>query len=290
MFLANNWEDYELIDAGFGEKLERWGNVTVRRPEPQAVWPSNFAKKSSEWNDVDAIYHRSKTGGGHWEFQNNRAEKKVKIAYGDIKFYVELMSFKHTGVFPEQAINWEWMSDLIEKEDRKVKVLNLFAYTGGVSIACAKEGAEVCHVDASKGMIARAKENMNLSGLSDKPVRYIADDVMKFVQREMRRGNKYDAIVMDPPTYGRGPKGELWKIEDTLCELVETCTQILSDDPLFFLINSYTTGLTPVMLDNILNIYLARKIGGSVSAKEIGIPISSSNLILTCGASGRWEK
>lgn len=287
MLLADDWKDYELIDAGNGEKLERWGIYILRRPDPQAIWPCTGRKEM--WNKADAHYHRSSSGGGKWEYIKKLPER-WSISYGDLSFYIEPTGFKHTGLFPEQAVNWKWMIDKIKSASGPVRVLNLFAYTGGATLAAAYAGAEVCHVDAAKGMVARAKENLELSGLKHRPVRFITDDVVKFVQREQRRGRTYEGIIMDPPSYGRGPKGELWKIEEELYGLVDMCTAILSPKPVFFLINSYTTGLAPTVLKNILTISVAKKFGGHVSSDEIGLPVSSSKLVLPCGASGRWER
>ena len=287
MFLANNWVDYKLIDSADGEKLEYWGKFLLRRPDPQAVWSIKSEKKL--WDRSDAWYHRSDKGGGHWEYFNKLPEKWT-INYRNLTFNIKPMGFKHTGLFPEQAVNWDWFSDLIKNANREIKVLNLFAYTGGATVAALEAGASVCHVDASKGMVTWAKENVVSSGLADKSVRYIVDDVKKFVAREIRRENKYDAIIMDPPSYGRGPSGEVWKIEDELFPLVWDCMKILSNKPLFFLINSYTTGLSAEILKNILTMTLKKKFGGKVSADEIGLPMSSSGLVLPCGISGRWSE
>lgn len=286
MLIAENWKDYELIDTGNGEKLERWGKHVLRRPDPQAIWPLTGSTKM--WDSPDAHYHRSQSGGGSWEYLRKIPEKWT-IKYGDLSFYIEPTGFKHTGLFPEQAVNWDWFTGKIRKRTKPVRVLNLFAYTGGATVAAAYAGAEVCHVDAAKGMVARAKENLELSGLGDRPVRFIVDDVVKFVQREIRRERQYEAIIMDPPSYGRGPKGELWKIEEELYGLVELCMDVLSSNPLFFLINSYTTGLSPTVLKNMLSLTLKNKFGGMVSADEIGLSSSVRGLILPCGSSGRWE-
>lgn len=286
MLLANEWKEYELIDTGYGEKLERWNNVVLRRPDPQVIWPMEDKRK---WKLAHAVYHRSKSGGGYWEYIK-KVPKRWTVSFKDLKFYVEPTGFKHTGLFPEQAVNWTWMMRKVEEAKRRVKVLNLFAYTGGATVALASKNAEVCHVDASKGMVTWAKQNIELSGLKDKKVRFIVDDCLKFIQREHRRGNKYDAIVMDPPSYGRGPKGEIWKIEDKLFEFVEECLGILSDKPLFFLINSYTTGFSPNVIANILNVTVNKKFKGKVSSGEIGIPVSNSSLVLPCGIYGRWER
>ena len=287
MFLANNWVDYKLIDSADGEKLEYWGKFLLRRPDPQAVW--SIKSEKNLWDRSDAWYHRSDKGGGHWEYFNKLPERWT-INYRNLTFNIKPMGFKHTGLFPEQAVNWDWFSDLIKNANREIKVLNLFAYTGGATVAALEAGASVCHVDASKGMVTWAKENVVSSGLADKSVRYIVDDVKKFVAREIRRENKYDAIIMDPPSYGRGPSGEVWKIEDELFPLVWDCMKILSNKPLFFLINSYTTGLSAEILKNILTMTLKKKFGGKVSADEIGLPMSSSGLVLPCGISGRWSE
>lgn len=287
MLLADGWKDYELIDTGGGEKLERWGKYILRRPDPQAIWP--IRDKNGRWEKADAHYHRSSSGGGKWEYRT-RLPETWSIQYKELRFKIEPTGFKHTGLFPEQAVNWDWMIDRIRTAGKPVKVLNLFAYTGGASVAAAYAGAEVCHVDAAKGMVAWAKENLQLSRLGDKPVRLIVDDVVKFVEREKRRGRTYEGIIMDPPSYGRGPKGELWKIEDELYRLVELCTEVLSPEPVFMLINSYTTGLAPTVLSNILTLNLKGKFGGKVTADEVGLPVTSTGIILPCGASGRWER
>ncbi|NLD47740.1 MAG: SAM-dependent methyltransferase [Clostridiaceae bacterium] len=286
MLLADDWKDYELIDTGDGDKLERWGQYVLRRPDPQIIWPVN--NQTGLWEKADASYHRSSSGGGKWEFKK-KLPKRWKISYGGLSFYIEPTGFKHTGLFPEQAVNWSWMIDKIRSAPNKVNVLNLFAYTGGATVAAAYAGASVCHVDAAKGMVQWAKENVELSGLKDCPVRFITDDVIKFVQREKRRGNKYDAIIMDPPSYGRGPNGEVWKIEDALFGFVEECLNVLSSKPLFFLINSYTTGFSPTVVSNILKLTVARKFGGTVTCGEVGIPVTQTGLILPCGIYGRWE-
>lgn len=287
MFLADQWLDYEVLDCGGGEKLERWGDVYLRRPDPQAIWP---VRDPALWRKAQAHYHRSDKGGGSWEFFTKLPDRWV-MNYKNLRFYVRPTGFKHTGLFPEQATNWDWMTGLVServKQGREVRVLNLFAYTGGATLAAAAAGASVTHVDASKGMVAWAKENARSSGLEDAPIRWLVDDCQKFVEREIRRGNHYDAIIMDPPSYGRGPKGEIWKIEDAIHPLVKLCTQILSDDPLFFLINSYTTGLQPAVLSYMLGTEL-RKFGGHVDSQEVGLPVTESGLVLPCGASGRWE-
>ena len=289
MYLADKWEDYRLIDSAGGEKLEYWGEYLLRRPDPQAVWSMKSEKKL--WDKTDAWYHRSASGGGKWQYFNRggkRLPERWTVKYRDLTFNIKPMGFKHTGLFPEQAVNWDWFSELIKNSGREIRVLNLFAYTGGATVAALAAGASVCHVDASKGMVTWAKENVMSSGLGDKPVRYIVDDVVKFVQREIRRGKKYDAVIMDPPSYGRGPSGELWKIEDQLYPLISDCMNVLSDNPLFFLINCYTTGLTETILSNVLTLTMQRKFGGSVAADEIGLPMSASGLVLPCGISGRW--
>lgn len=285
MWIADNWKDYELIDAGNGKKLERWGDKILLRPDPQAVWkPSNT---SDYWTKIDAIYNRSNKGGGEWQY-NRKIPKRWTINYKELKFKVGMMGFKHTGLFPEQAVNWDWMSDIISNVKGNVEILNLFSYTGGATAACVKAGANVVHVDASRGMVSWAKENMELSNLGDTKVRYMVDDCVKFVQREGRRKNKYQGIIMDPPSYGRGPKGEAWKIEDMIFAHVKDCTQLLDEKPLFFLINSYTTGLSPHVLNNIISLTIKEKFGGTISSDEIGLPISSSGLVLPCGTSSRW--
>lgn len=287
MRLSNEWKDYECLDAGNGEKLERWGNVILRRPEPQAMWPID---KDQKWEDVDGIYYRFKDGGGHWEFAKKLPEYWT-AQYKDLTFKVSPTNFKHTGLFPEQATNWDFMMDKIKNAGRPIKVLNLFAYTGAATMACSKAGAiEVVHVDSSKGMCAWAKENMHLCDLDDHKIRFIVDDCVKFVEREIRRGNKYDAIVMDPPSYGRGPNGELWKFENNLEYLVSKCVQVLSDKPLFFLINAYTTGISSTVLYNILTLTLQSKYKGTVDNGEVGLPITNNNLVLPCGIYGRWQE
>lgn len=287
LLLADKWKDYELIDMGNGEKLERWGDVVLRRPDPQVMWP--IAEEKGLWKTPHGHYHRSSRGGGQWEHKKKYPEKWT-ISYRNLKFNISPTGFKHTGLFPEQAANWDWSMDMIKNAGRPIKVLNLFAYTGGATVACAAAGAEVCHVDASKGMVTWAKENLQTSGLGDRKVRFIVDDVVKFVEREIRRGNKYDAIIMDPPSYGRGPKGEVWQIEEKLYGLVELCTKVLSDKPLFFLINSYTTGLSPIILEHILDATVAKHAkGGKIYGGEIGLPTSKDGKVLPCGIFGRWE-
>ena len=288
MWYTKDWKDYKLIDAAGGEKLEYWGNILLRRPDPQAIWTEK--SKTALWNKTDATYFRSTSGGGHWEFFNKKMPERWSVRYKNLTFNINPMGFKHTGLFPEQAVNWDWFSGLIKQEKRPVKVLNLFAYTGGATVAAAAAGAEVCHVDASKGMVTRAKENAAASGLADRPIRYIVDDVKKFVAREARRGKKYDAVIMDPPSYGRGPSGELWKIEDELYPLIEACMKILSDEPLFFLINSYTTGLSQAIMSNVLTLTMQKKYGGTVSCDEIGLMMQDKQMILPCGISCRWNR
>ena len=283
--ISNEWRDYECLDAGGGEKLERWGKFILRRTDPQAIW---YVDKSN-WK-YDAFYHRSNKGGGYWEY-NNQLPEKWTISYKNLTFKVSPTGFKHTGLFPEQATNWDFMIDKISKCQKKVKVLNLFAYTGAATIACSSAGADVIHVDASKGMTEWAKENMRLSNLENNKIRFIVDDCLKFVEREYRRGNKYDAIIMDPPSYGRGPNKEVWKFEDNIYVLINACIKILSDEPLFFLINSYTTGISSTVLENILkSTLLPLYPNGKVDAGEVGLPISNNNLILPCGIYGRYIK
>lgn len=286
MRLSNEWKDYECIDAGNGEKLERWGKVIFRRPDPQAMWP---IENDDSWKNVDGFYHRSNKGGGYWDFKKQLPDYWT-VNYKDLTFKVSPTNFKHTGLFPEQATNWDFMMEKISNANREVKVLNLFAYTGGATMACSKAGAvEVVHVDASKGMTEWAKENMRLCHLDNNRIRFIVDDCLKFVEREARRGNKYDAIVMDPPSYGRGPNGEVWKFEHNLHNLINACMKILSDKPLFFLINSYTTGISSTVLFNILKTTLEPKYNGMVDAGEVGLPITKNNLVLPCGIYGRWQ-
>ena len=286
MFIADNWKDYEVIDTSKGEKLERWGKYILVRPDPQVIWDT--PKKERGWKNMNGHYHRSSKGGGEWEFFD--LPQQWQIHYGSLTFNLKPFSFKHTGLFPEQATNWDWFSEKIRNAGRPVKVLNLFAYTGGATLAAAAAGAHVTHVDASKGMVGWAKENAAASGLADAPIRWLVDDCMKFVEREIRRGNKYDGIIMDPPSYGRGPKGEIWKIEDNIWDFVGLTAQLLSDDALFFLINSYTTGLQPAVLSYMMNSTLTKKFGGHVEAGEIGLPVTESGLVLPCGASGRWQR
>ncbi len=286
MKLSNDWVDYEILDMADGKKLERWGKFILDRPDPQIVWKEKTNKEL--WSKANAIYHRSKKGGGYWENKTS-VPSNWQIRYKDLTFNIKQMGFKHTGLFPEQAVNWEYMINKIKNSNRKIKVLNLFAYTGGATVACAYAGADVVHVDSSKGMVSWAKENIVSSNLEDRYVRFIVDDCIKFVQREIRRGNKYDAIVMDPPSFGRGANGEVWNIEESLFPLIKLCEEVLSDNPLFFLINSYTTGMSPTVLENILNITINRKYNGRVTSGEVGLPMKSSNLILPCGIYGLWE-
>lgn len=287
MRAANHWKDYELIDTSRGERLERWGDVLLIRPDPQILWDT--PRKDPRWKQAHARYHRSNTGGGQWE-RYRPIPDSWQIAYGDLRFALKPMGFKHTGLFPEQAVNWDLMADLIKKENRPVKVLNLFGYTGAATLACVAAGAHVTHVDASKGMVAWGKENAVASGLADKPMRWLVDDCVKFVQREQRRGNVYDGILMDPPSYGRGPGGEVWKLEEQVYPLVAECVKLLSDDPLFFLINSYTTGLSPSVMQYVLGTLLPQNIGGHLSADEIGLPVTDSGMVLPCGATAMWCK
>lgn len=283
MWIADEWKDYECIDTADGEKLERWGDVILCRPDPQVIWDTKSAPQL--WNNANAHYHRSSSGGGKWEYKKFVPEQWT-VKYKNLTFNIKPMGFKHTGLFPEQAVNWDYMMKKIESRPG-AKVLNLFAYTGGATVACAKAGAAVTHVDASKGMVQWAKENAKSSGLQDAPIRYLVDDCMKFVEREIRRGNKYDAILMDPPSYGRGPGGEVWKIEESICQFVRRCSLLLSDNPLFFIINSYTTGLAPTVLSNLMQMCLPK---GKVESSEIGLKITASSMVLPCGATGRWEK
>lgn len=292
MWLADQWNDYEVIDCSKGEKLERWGDYLLVRPDPQVIWDT--PKKEKGWRKMNGHYHRSSKGGGEWEFFQLPKEWTIEYSLPinkKLTFHLKPFSFKHTGLFPEQAANWNWFSQLIAdaiSKGRQVKVLNLFAYTGGATLAAAAAGASVTHVDASKGMVTWAKENAISSGLKDAPIRWLVDDCVKFVEREIRRGNHYDAIIMDPPSYGRGPKGEIWKIEESVYPLIQLCSQILTDNPLFFLINSYTTGLQPAVLSYMISTMLGTA-NGTVTASEIGLPVSSNGLVLPCGASGRYE-
>ena len=287
MIVAKDWNDYKILDMADGQKLERWGSYILSRPDPQIIWKNKSFP--SEWNKADAIYNRSKTGGGSWNYKKKLPDN-WQIHYKELTFNIKPMGFKHTGLFPEQAVNWDWMKNKIKSSNRNIKVLNLFAYTGGATCSCLSAGAEVCHVDSSKGMVTWAKENVESSNLKDKKVRFIVDDVNKFVAREIRRENKYDAIIMDPPSYGRGAKGEIWQFEENIYELVELCSKVLSDNPLFFLINSYTTGISSTVLSNILKLVIEKKYKGKIDAGEIGLPMEKSNLILPCGIYARWEE
>lgn len=284
MWIADNWKDYEIIDCSGGEKLERWGDYILLRPDPQVLW--NTPKKNPAWHRLNGHYHRSSKGGGEWEFMD--LPEQWSISYRELVFHLKPFAFKHTGLFPEQAANWDWFGELIRRENRAVKVLNLFAYTGGATLAAAKAGASVTHVDASKGMVSWAKENAIASGLGDAPIRWLVDDCVKFVERELRRGNRYDGIIMDPPSYGRGPKGEIWKLEERLHSFIALTSELLSENPLFFLVNSYTTGLAPAVLRYMISTEVKNKRGGIVEAQELGIPVTESGLPLPCGASGRW--
>ncbi|MBE6538982.1 MAG: SAM-dependent methyltransferase [Ruminococcaceae bacterium] len=285
MWYSENWKDYELLDTSDGERLERWGKYILIRPDPQIIWKGVATHPA--WKKADGIYRRSREGGGGWV--KNKMSEQWNIKYGDLSFVLRPMGFKHTGLFPEQAVNWDWFSELIKKANRPIKVLNLFAYTGGATVAAAKAGASVCHVDAAKGMVAQAKENARLSGLAEAPIRYIVDDCKKFVEREIKRGNRYDGIIMDPPSYGRGPNGEVWKIEDSVDEFVTLVSKVLSDKPLFFLINSYTTGLSPLAMKYILDMRVADRFGGATAVGELGLPVTQTGGILPCGASARWQ-
>lgn len=285
MFTTDQWKDYELLDTSDGERLERWGKLILIRPDPQIIWHN--AAKHPLWKKADGIYRRSNTGGGKWV--KNDLPESWNIFYGSLRFVLRPMGFKHTGLFPEQAANWDWFSALIRKANRPIKVLNLFAYTGGATVAAAAAGAAVVHVDAAKGMVAQAKENAALSGLADAPIRYIVDDCKKFVEREIRRGNKYDGIIMDPPSYGRGPGGEVWKLEESIDELVSLTAQLLSDHPLFFLLNSYTTGLSPLTMQYLLELKVRSRFGGKIEAEELGLRVTQTGAYLACGAATRWS-
>lgn len=289
MWIANGWKDYEVIDCSKGEKLEHWGRYVLLRPDPQVIWDT--PKKNKNWKKLNGHYHRSAKGGGEWEFFDLPNEWSISYTlpiHKKLTFNLKPFSFKHTGLFPEQATNWDWFSKKIQEAGRPIKVLNLFAYTGGATLAAAAAGANVTHVDASKGMVAWAKENAVSSGLADAPIRWIVDDCVKFVEREIRRGNHYDAIIMDPPSYGRGPKGEIWKIEESVYPLIKLCAQLLSDKPLFFLVNSYTTGLQPAVLTYMISTAL-KDFEGTTTSDEIGLPVTETGLVLPCGASGRFE-
>lgn len=291
MWIADNWKDFEVISTSDGEKLERWGDYLLIRPDPQVIW--NTPKNNPGWRNFNGHYHRSNKGGGEWEFKNLPHEWSIN--YNSLTFNLKPFTFKHTGLFPEQAVNWDWFSSIIREEKAKnpekpFKVLNLFAYTGGATLSAASAGAALTHVDASKGMVQWAKENALSCNLENAPIRWLVDDCVKFVEREIRRGNKYDGIIMDPPSYGRGPKGEIWKIEESIFSFIELTSQILSDDASFFLINSYTTGLQPAVLTYMLNVCIKDRFGGEVKADEIGLRVSENGLVLPCGASGRWSK
>ena len=286
MKIINDFKEYKLLDMAEGMKLESWNGFKLLRPDPQIIWPNKTHPEL--WKDIDAIYHRSKSGGGSWEVINSKLNDKWNISYKNLKFNLKLMGFKHTGLFPEQAYNWDLLIDTIKKANREVKVLNLFAYTGGASIAALSAGASVVHVDSSRGMVEWAKTNAEASGISDRPIRYIVDDVRKFVKREINRGNKYDIIIMDPPSFGRGSKSEVWTIENDLYKLVDMCSQILSDDPLLFIINSYTTGLSKTILESVLHFTIKHK--GKITSDELCIPMQDSDLVLPCGSYTRWEK
>ena len=287
MRVSSNWIDYELIDCSGSERLERWGDIILIRPDPQIIW--NTEKKNPLWKKAHARYHRSNSGGGQWQVYK-KIPQQWSLKYGDLVFNVKPMGFKHTGIFPEQATNWDFASDIIKNADRQLSVLNLFGYTGCATLACLKAGAKVCHVDASKGMVQWAKENAVSSGLADRPVRWLVDDCIKFVAREQRRGNKYDGLIMDPPSYGRGPGGEVWKLEEQLYSFIELCSTILSEDARFFILNSYTTGLPPSVMEYMLNVILVKKFGGKVTSSEIGLHVTDSDLVLPCGNTAIWTK
>ncbi len=284
MWFSENWKDYELLDTSDGERLERWGDYILIRPDPQIIWKS--VSKHAAWGQADGIYRRSSSGGGKWV--KNQLPESWNIQYGNLKFLLRPMGFKHTGLFPEQAANWDWFSKLIREANRPIKVLNLFAYTGGATVAAAAAGASVVHVDASRGIVAQAKENAALSGLSSAPIRYIVDDCKKFAEREIRRKNTYDGIIMDPPSYGRGPNGEVWKLEDSIDELISLTSCLLSEQPLFFLVNSYTTGLSPLTMNYLLHLKVQSRFGGHLEAGELGLRVTQTGSFLPCGASSRW--
>ena len=284
MWMADSWRDYELLDCGNGEKLERWGGEVLLRPDPQAIW--NTPRLHSRWRNPDGRYFRSSTGGGRWD--KGRLPEQWQVSYRELTFQVKPMNFKHTGLFPEQAVNWDFAMERIRSAGRHINVLNLFAYTGAASVACAAAGASVCHVDAAKGMVAWAKENARASGLADAPIRYIVDDCAKFVEREIRRGRRYDAIIMDPPSYGRGPTGEVWKLEENLYPFIELCEKVLSENPLFVIVNSYTTGLAPSVLTYLMELIFSRRHGGHTVSGELGLPVTETGLVLPCGSTGRW--
>ena len=286
MWRSDKWKDFEVLDCSDGEKLERWGKYTLVRPDPQAIWHTK--REHPGWRNPDARYSRSSQGGGKWD--KNRLPENWQVHYGELTFNIKPMNFKHTGLFPEQAANWDYAMDKIRNAGRPISVLNLFAYTGGATVACAKAGANVCHVDAAKGMVAWAKENAKASGLEGAPIRWIIDDCVKFVEREIRRGRKYDAIIMDPPSYGRGPSGEVWKLEESLFSFVDLCSGVLSDDPLFVIINSYTTGLSPSTITYIAESVFTKRFGGHSESDELGLPVAVNGLALPCGAACRWER
>ncbi len=286
MWIASDWKDYEVLDCTGGEKLERWGKYTLVRPDPQVIWDT--PKNHSGWREYNARYARSNTGGGQWN--TKKLPEKWEISYKELTFQVKPMNFKHTGIFPEQAANWDWVMEKIRGAGRPINVLNLFAYTGGATLACAAAGASVCHVDAAKGMVSWARENARVSGLSEKPIRWIIDDCAKFVEREIKRGRKYDAIIMDPPSYGRGPSGEIWKLEKDLYGFIQLCSGVLSDNPLFVVINSYTTGLAPSVVGYLSDSIFSKKYGGHTDSGELGLPVTASGLVLPCGATGRWYR
>ena len=286
MWVADQWKEYEIIDCSKGEKLERWGDYILLRPDPQVLW--DLPRKNPAWKKLNGHYHRSNKGGGEWEFFD--LPKQWSINYKDLTFHLKPFTFKHTGLFPEQAVNWDWFSEKIRNANREIKVLNLFAYTGGATLAAAKAGAKVTHVDASKGMVTWGKENAVASGLEDAPIRWLVDDCVKFVEREIRRGNHYDGIIMDPPSYGRGPGGEIWKLEDCIYELISQCEEVLSDTPLFFAVNSYTTGLSPAVMEYMLKTTLVPRFGGKTSCDEIGLPVSATGGVVPCGATAIWEE
>lgn len=287
MRLSEHWKDYELIDTSDGERLERWGDIILIRPDPQIIWSTG--RKNPLWRNAHARYHRSNKGGGHWETYS-KVPDRWTIRYNQLVFNIKPMGFKHTGVFPEQAVNWDFAAEKIRNENRPLKVLNLFGYTGCATLSCMKAGAMVCHVDASKGMVQWARENAQSSSIADLPVRWLVDDCVKFVQREIRRGNRYDGIIMDPPSYGRGPGGEVWKLEEQLFPLVDLCRQVLSENPVFFILNSYTTGLSPAVMEYLLGVQLQQSFGGSVSSDEIGLRVTDTGLVLPCGSTAIWEK
>ncbi len=285
MRVADRWQDFEILDTSSGEKLERWGDVILARPDPQVIW---HTPRGSLWQQAAAHYRRSSSGGGHWENRTLK-QKEWQIGYHGLRFSIRPTGFKHTGLFPDQAANWDWMAARVAAAGRPVSVLNLFAYTGGATLALAQAGAQVCHVDASKGMVQWARENARLSGLEERPIRWIVDDCRKFVEREIRRGRHYDGIVMDPPSYGRGPTGEVWKLEDQIYDLIELTARLLAPDALFFLLNSYTTGLSPSVMEYMLAVVIRRRLGGQVSSSEIGLPVSETGLVLPCGSTAIWQ-